>query len=162
MFAKQLTPKSWVLSNAKTNKSLGMVNLRDDNKFYLLGVKESFDSLNEIASKQFKTSLKNPEDSVKNTKVAVTDINGFPVKHAEACEFETIYVGTVAIETYKLAPGSKKVYAAGWIALLLDTHVGGGIGVLTNRLFEGGFLGPFRTELDLQFATKQYNNGKEK
>lgn len=158
MFAKQLTPKSWVLSNAKTNKSLGMVNLRDD-KYFLMGVKESFESLEDIASKHFKTTLKDQEDTSKEVRPLVTDINGYPVKHPEACEFETKYIGDIAIETYKLKPGSKKIYAAGWIGLKFKNGLGCGIGVLFDTLKVDGFIGPYKNEIDLQFAAKQYNNG---
>lgn len=157
MIVKQLTPKSWVLSNAKTNKSLGMVNLRDD-KFYLLGVKEPFNSIEDIASKHFNTLLKEAEPP-KEIKEPVTEINGYPVKHPEACEFETKYIGDIAIETYKLKPGSKKVYVAGYIGLKFKSNLGLGIGVLFSTLSEGSFIGPFKNEIDMQFAAKQYNNG---
>jgi len=153
---KQLTPTTWMLKDTKTEKTAGMVSLRDD-KYYLLGNKESFNSLDAIAA-HFGTTIKEPDDETDDSEV-VTEINGYPVKHSTACEFETKYIGDIAIETYKVSPTSKKVYAAGYFGLKFKSNLGCGIGVLFQTLENTGFIGPFKNELDMQFAAKQYGNG---
>lgn len=154
--AKQLTSTAWMLSDTKTEKSIGMVNFRND-KFYLMGNKEPFDSLEAIAS-FYGTELKDPDDETNDSEV-ITEINGYPIKHRFACEIETKYIGDIAIETYKTKPGSKKVYAAGYYGLTFKASpLGCGMGVLFQTLVDTGFIGPYKTELDMQFAANKYNN----
>jgi hypothetical protein len=158
ILVKQLTPTTWMLNDTKTEKTIGMVNFRDE-KYYLLGSKEPFSSLDAIAN-HFGTTIKEPDDETDDSEV-VTEINGYPIKHKTVCEIETKYIGGIAIETYKTKLESKKVYAAGWYGLKFKSNLGCGIGVLFQTLVDTGFIGPFKTEIDLQFAAKQYNNEGE-
>lgn len=152
---KQLTPTTFMLSDTKTEKTIGMATLKEQ-KYYLLGIKEPFESLDAVAN-HFGTQIKDPEDDSDDSEI-VTEINGYPVKHKTACEFETKQIGDIVIETYKIKPGSKKVYAAGYFGLKFKSNLGCGIGVLFDTLVNTGFIGPFKNEIDLQFAAKQYNN----
>lgn len=152
---KELTPTTWMLNDTKTEKTVGMVKLKDE-KYHLLGQKEPFDSMEAIAA-FFGTQLKEPDDETNDSEV-ITEINGYPIKHKTAVEIETKYIGDIAIETYKVKEGSKKIYAAGYFGLKFKSNLGCGIGVLFQTLVETGFIGPFKSEIDLQFAAKQYNN----
>lgn len=158
ILVKQLTPTTWMLNDTKTEKTVGMVSLRDE-KYYLLGNKEPFCSLDAIAN-HYGTTIKEPDDDTDDSEV-VTEINGYPIKHKTACEIETRYIGEAPIETYKIKPESKKIYAAGYFGLKFKSNLGCGIGVLFQTLVDTGFIGPFKNELDLQFAAKKYNNKEE-
>lgn len=152
--AKQLTEKSWMIRDTKLEKSVGMVNLRD-NLFYLLGVKEPFESLDAVAT-HLGGQLAASEQEIKEE--LITEINGFPIKHRTACSVETKEINGIKIETYKTSESSRKIYAAGYFGLIFKNGLGCGIGVLYQTLLDNGFIGPYKTEIDLEFSAKQYSN----
>lgn len=155
--AKQLTDKTFMIRDTKLEKSLGMVTLRDE-KYYLLGVKEPFNSLEDIAT-HFGGKLAVTQEEVEAE--LVSDINGYPIKHRTACCLETKEINGVTIETYKVSENSRKVYAAGYFGLMFKNGLACGIGVMFQTLVDNGFIGPFKSEMDMEFKAKEYKNRDE-
>jgi hypothetical protein len=154
--AKPLTETTWMMRDTRLEKSLGMVNKRED-KYHLLGVKETFDSLEAIAQ-HFGGELVDVEDE--ETTETVSDIKGFPIKHKGALEFETKDVNGVTIETYKTKAGSKKVFAAGWYGLKFKNGLVPSYCPKFQTLLDNTFIGPYTNELDLKFHGKKFNLGE--
>ena len=142
-----------MLSDKKTEKSLGLVT-KKENGFFIMGVKTPFNSLEDIAEKHFKSEIAEPEDKIEEE--VVSEINGYPIKHKGACDFETKEVNGIKIETYKTKPGSKKVYAAGFFGVPFKSGMNIGAGWLFQTLIDNKFIGPYISEMDAQFAAKDY------
>lgn len=157
--AKQLTENSWMLADAKSGKTVGMVNFKN-NKFVLLGKKQEFDTLEKTAEflggKLLDTA--NEEDVVMSE--PVTDINGVPVKHAAACEFETQTLDGVSIETYRIKAGYRKVYAAGYFGLKFKNGYVTAFCPLFKTLVDNGFIGPYNNQIDMEFHVNKINKGE--
>jgi hypothetical protein len=157
--AKQLTETTWMLSDAKTGKSISMVNFKN-NKFVLLGKKVEFETLDEVAL-SLGSKLQQHKDEV-DTEVseAVTDINGYPVKHPEACEFETQELEGVKIETYRIKAGYRKVFAAGYYGLKFKNGYVTAFCPLFKTLVDNGFIGPYNNQIDMEFHVNKINKGE--
>lgn len=157
--AKQLTETTWMLSDTKTNKSVGMVNLKN-NKFVLLGKKDEFESLDEVAlslGNKLKDTATQEDDTASE---AVTDINGVPVKHAAACEFETQTLDGVLIETYRIKAGYRKIFAAGYYGLKFKNGYVTAFCPLYKTLVDNGFIGPYNNLIDCEFYVNKTNKGE--
>lgn len=156
ILAKQLTENSWMLNNTKLNKNVGLVNQKNG-KFFLIGNALEFNSLSEVAKHLGGKLLDSPQEISEEEKEAnaVSDINGFPVKHDEVHDIEEIELNGEKIQTYKIKKGSKKIYAAGYFGLLFKSGACGAFCPLLKTLIDHGFIGPYNNEIDLEFNLKK-------
>jgi len=156
ILAKQLSPTSWIMKDEKTEKSLGIVKLSDE-KYTLFGKKDIYDSLESVAQALGGELVEADEE---NSEEVISEINGYPIKHKGACEFDTKEIAGKEIKTYKTKVGSKKVYIAGWVGLTFKNSLVLSLCPKFKTIEDNGFIGPFKTKLDLDFHAKKYNMGE--
>lgn len=154
---KQLTETSYMLSNSKTNKSLGIVNYKNE-KFSLIGRKEQFDSLEDIA-KEFDGKIQKSSEEDNNETASVTEYKGFPIKHPEACDFEEKVIKGVTLYTYRSKPGGKKFCCAGYYSSKFKTNYSLVLCPMVKTLIDNEFYGPYTNLIDAKFQTDKLNKG---
>lgn len=159
---KKLTDKCWILNDQVSQKTVGMVSLKEDAKYYLTGNNDKgFDRMSLLIQEIFNDDIyETPEGGTVKSN-SITQINGYPVQHENACELETKEINGILIETYKTKIGSRKTYAAGHFGLKFKSGLVLTLCPKVSTIQENGFIGPFRTELDAEFASKRTNIERE-
>ena len=156
ILVKQLSANSFIMSNSKTSKSLGLVNLKEDG-FHLLGNKTVFKSLDDIAS-HFGGNIE--ELSNEESAPQITEIEGIPVKHGSACDMQDFVVGEKSLKVYKTKVGSNILFAAGYFGLKFKNGYVATFCPKLKTLQENDFIGYYTNEMDLNFHLKKINKGE--
>jgi hypothetical protein len=150
MYAKQLTETSWIVNSSKTGKSLGIVNLKNNN-YVLLGKGNTFAKLEDIAL-HFGEKL---EEQAELEPETTTEVNGYPCKHGIA--FDIQQEEGNGISTYSNKEKGKVRYAAGYYGIKFKSGFVAAFCPKYETLQANEFIGPFKAKFDMQFEINKNN-----
>ena len=156
---KKLTDKCWMLNDHATQKTVGMVNLKDEN-YYLVGKNQAFPRMSLLIQEIFNDDIYETPDGGTVKSNHITQIKGFPIRHENVIICGSEIINEKNIEIYKLKENSETTYAAGWFALNFKKGLVAAHNPRVNTLKQNEFIGPFYSEMDMEIEVKRYNDRK--
>lgn len=153
---KKLSDVSFVLSCTKTSRTIALVSMKD-NKFHVFGQKDSFDTLDELAS-NFNAELVFDETENENTTAPIID--GIQIKHDEAFDIQEKSIKEVNVFTYSSKKGSSVRFCAGYFGIQGKSLYSQSFCPKDTTLLENNFIGPYKSKFDLLFHITKANKGE--
>jgi len=155
MQVKQITPINWIVTSSLTGKKLGLVTQKEQGYSLITEPSKFFKDFDELAS-MFGESVTESNDEV--IEQAVSEINGYPVKHLNA--FEITIDEEANLNTYKAKEGGKLTFVAGYFGVKFKNGYVGSFCPKISTLLGSDFIGPYKDKFDLQFQILKYNREK--